>query len=75
MCIETSNENQCKGCLIYESDDPDCCTILLDGYQDNCPCRQCLVKGLCLKGCEDRDNYRIEVDEKQTKKGYNNGRM
>jgi hypothetical protein len=62
------DEDVCKGCLILEPPEPEPdpeCTIRADGYQDNCPCRICLVKGICRKGCEDRDNYRIELDQKR----------
>jgi hypothetical protein len=50
--------NDCKGCRTYELYP---CRILSTtiekGIKLLCPCIECLIKPICLIGCDDYDKY------------------
>ena len=49
----------CKGCA-----DESACTIQLKGSVaiNECPCRDCLIKGICQKVCEDLQKHYEEIN-------------
>jgi len=47
--------SDCNGCAsqsLYNG----CCIISIS-QQKNCPCRDCLIKGMCIEGCEEFKEY------------------
>ena len=46
----------CKGCYTYMLSFI-ACSPLLVGKTDKCPCRICLVKGVCRKACVEYKDY------------------
>jgi len=55
---------KCTGCHDHGQ-----CTIQTKGSvaMDDCPCRKCLIKGVCLSICEDLTNHYNEVNVKAFK--------
>ena len=54
----------CDGCLLTSEmylsyEDP--CFLIDDGVEYLCPCRKCIIKMMCNDPCDDRDNFRITV--------------
>lgn len=47
---------ECKGCAVMEQDRDKMCSIVESGNVDLCPCRYCLVKGVCNEPCEAYDS-------------------
>ena len=48
------NRQECKGCHIYMEHS---CSFTQAKDVDNCPCKICLIKGVCNIGCEEYKNY------------------
>jgi len=52
---------ECKGCHLYygKKGNPSKCLVRALPYVDvdECPCRICLVKGICNDTCEDFSEY------------------
>ena len=46
------NTNNCKGCLLYETDSVGCITRNSPNII-NCPCNNCIIKMLCKTGCQE----------------------
>ena len=53
-------ENECKGCTV----DQDECIILKYYSSQNCPCIECLVKPICIEGCDEwlNNDYNASVE-------------
>lgn len=47
------NNDSCKGCRVKLDE----CFIQVNNMADNCPCSTCLVKGICLDICQERNDY------------------
>ena len=45
-----AERKECKGCYIYMEHR---CSFTDKKYVDTCPCRICLIKGVCNIGCEE----------------------
>ena len=41
----------CEGCFLKQKDDQVCSYKMVD-YQKICPCRECLIKSMCINSCE-----------------------
>lgn len=58
-----TNKHDCNGCL----SDGRACEFLseYDGYDINeCPCRICLIKGVCNDPCEDYEKFSlVKIDD------------
>lgn len=48
---------KCRGCVALENGQILECFPIREGYSDNCPCRECLVKVTCTKECEEFDTF------------------
>jgi len=57
--LEKVGNMKCTGCHDHGQ-----CTIQTKGSvaMDDCPCRKCLIKGVCLSICEDLANHYNEVN-------------
>lgn len=52
-----NENNECSGCLaLYFSNSTECfeCVYTRLGIENipNCPCKKCLIKGICTNNCE-----------------------
>lgn len=62
---ETTEEtkNFCSGCGVHEIN-PKMATCGVQMYHKKfvkyCPCRECLIKGVCVRVCYDRENFIYE---------------
>jgi hypothetical protein len=58
-----NNTNICSGCRSYEEmKKPHVNRCLMYDYRHLCPCRKCIVKGVCYKGCEERKKISYELN-------------
>ncbi len=46
----------CKGCYTFMSDHMDCPHHVIN-ESDECPCRICLIKGVCDTTCEEYNDF------------------
>lgn len=46
---------ECKGCCTYEGMRK--CKFIRQG--DKCPCRMCLVKGVCIRECDEFSTFSV----------------
>jgi hypothetical protein len=73
MDIEvTKDENSemmknCKGCYLFENRNELICFLWSSSTNNirNCPCRTCLIKGICQSNCEKFNLYVNTVLSKQ----------
>jgi len=43
----------CKGCYTFIMNNHAVCSTILVSKPDKCPCRICLIKGVCNKPCKE----------------------
>jgi hypothetical protein len=65
---ERITSHKCLGCLAYKEtaetlENQRVCMLMGEGREDNCPCRICLIKGVCLKTCYERAQYFLSNGE------------
>jgi len=41
----------CKGCIFEDGETKSCCKIKDKGKDKECPCIECLLKGMCMNTC------------------------
>ncbi len=56
--------NNCKGCYTHMSLDASCPTTLVENA-DTCPCRICLIKGVCGRACDEYEKFSIMYNKTQ----------
>lgn len=61
--MKTMNEEICKGCKGSCIGEPHYKTPL--GITLDCPCATCLVKMICIIGCESYTDYAYEIEESE----------
>ncbi len=53
--------NSCKGCHTYtHTDTAPRCDLSLVKRVDKCPCRICLIKGICTTPCDEYEDFVCE---------------
>lgn len=57
------NEDPCFGCSINKT-----CSIRYNMFNTNCPCKECIVKPICMVGCEKEDEFRNDILISELKK-------
>jgi hypothetical protein len=58
IIVEQLKSNLCKGCYASQYDFPFKCSVVEDGFEDQCPCNFCLVQVMCSKLCQERREFR-----------------
>jgi len=61
VIMEETIHEECRGCL---ANIPEC--VFQFNYKYNhleCPCIECLVKGMCTKACSEYDEYSLYPPE------------
>ncbi len=64
-------DEECIGCARYASDlfcaflDGSADGLMLDANINDCPCRMCLVKMMCLRSCKDRYEFWKDASSKE----------
>ena len=56
----------CKGCYSWESNnvlEKIICTCNIKMMEGSCPCKTCLIKVMCMSGCEKYKEYKILMTE------------
>lgn len=56
----SSNHEECKGCKAYLNEEVVCTMepfYVIKGKKIYCPCLTCIVKGMCMRGCDLSVNY------------------
>lgn len=54
-------DDECDGCRVYGLDSEVC--FYNTDYRNNCPCKICLIKMMCLKICPDLRNHVVKIDK------------
>jgi hypothetical protein len=54
------NYEGCDGCLSNNPKLNTKCCALGARYKD-CPCKKCIIKGVCQARCEDLENFETEI--------------
>lgn len=59
MLVKRSLKEWCGGCDIFTGNK--CKTPILNRGWQTCPCRDCLIKTMCLNICDDMRNHKHEI--------------
>ncbi len=61
------NRKECKGCHVFMDHR---CSFTDPKYVDKCPCKICLIKGVCETACEEYIHYYDKWHEERFEKSY-----
>lgn len=56
-------DKECRGCMMFEKENKEC-EIRVIPYMPkvgHCPCKTCLVKGMCQNECTDFIQYKHDI--------------
>ena len=62
-------QNKCRGCKMFDKENDECEIKVIPYMSEvgHCPCKTCLIKGMCENECETFIQYKYDIGMKQWK--------
>ncbi len=57
------DSKSCRGCTTYNDETAVCNNFI---HKTRCPCQTCLIKVVCVRGCDDIRSYLSQLHKKGT---------
>ncbi len=61
--MKFSDNDICKGCVFEDGEDKSQCKVRLSEMENECPCVECLLKGICQNTCSSYKKLLNEIME------------